>query len=211
MRGLGLGETLPDLWVMSSPHDRFDLIQTGVGKANAAGAVARALDAKRHRGVLSVGIAGALPGGPCALGDVVLATRSVFADEGVGTPDRFIPLSEMGFGCFPDGAMGIDHDPAFLDALGPISDHAGAIATVSWCSGDDACARGVATRTGAIAEAMEGAAAALAARRLAPGLSTGELRVISNTTGDRDKQAWALQESLEKLSRVLGLTADALA
>lgn len=214
MRGLGQGEQIPDLWTPFAAGDQFDIVRTGVGKANAAGAAARALDITRHRGVLSVGIAGALPGagcGPgCGLGDVICATRSVFADEGVGTPGGFIPLSEVGFGCFPDGEMGVDHDRSLVEALAPISDHAGVIATVSWCSGDDACARGVVARTGAIAEAMEGAAVALAARQIAPWLGTGELRVISNTTGDRDGQVWALQESLKKLSGVLGPLADAL-
>jgi futalosine hydrolase len=45
---------------------------------------------------------------------------------------------------------------------------------------------------------MEGAAVALAARRA--GVRYGEVRVISNTTGDRDRQRWAIGAALAVLS-----------
>ena len=47
---------------------------------------------------------------------------------------------------------------------------------------------------------MEGVAAAVAAKRLAPDLPVVELRVISNTTGDRDAQRWDLPRALAALS-----------
>ncbi|HCT45637.1 MAG TPA: hypothetical protein DF699_10535 [Phycisphaerales bacterium] len=94
--------------------------------------------------------------------------------------------------------------------LEPFCTRTGPIATVSWCSGSDACAQGVVERTGAICEAMEGAAVALAARRIDPGIATAELRVISNTTGDRSSQRWALDDSLRSLRAVLGRIAQAL-
>jgi futalosine hydrolase len=74
----------------------------------------------------------------------------------------------------------------------------GVIATVSTCSGRDDLARAVATRTGAAAEAMEGAAVALAARRM--NVRYGEVRAVSNTTGDRDRQRWAIGPALAVLS-----------
>jgi futalosine hydrolase len=49
---------------------------------------------------------------------------------------------------------------------------------------------------------MEGAAVALAAVRL--GLAFGELRVISNTTGDRARQQWDLKGALARLTDVIG-------
>ncbi|MBL4591589.1 MAG: hypothetical protein JKY96_06470, partial [Phycisphaerales bacterium] len=51
------------LWSIVQVNDRFDLVRTGVGKANAAGAIGRVLDPDRHAGVISVGIGGALPDG----------------------------------------------------------------------------------------------------------------------------------------------------
>lgn len=202
---LGMGSLeLPEPWSLIRAADRFDLVRTGVGKSNAAGATARVLNPGVHAGVLSVGIAGVLPGSGLELLDVVCATRSVFADEGIGSDSGFIPMDRAGFGAFPDGSMGIEHDEQVRGHLMAHCDAEGIIATVSWCSGSDACASGVVQRTGAICEAMEGASVALAARRIDPAIRTGELRVISNTTGDRGRQRWALDDSLERLGEVLG-------
>lgn len=203
----GLGATdvaLPSAWARVRV-DRFDIVMSGVGKSNAAGATARAIDPDVHNFVLSVGIAGALPGAGLEMCDVVIADRSVFADEGIGADSGFIPMSDAGFGAFPDGSMHATHDTSLFNlpdaTIGPI-------ATVSWCSGSDACARGVVDRTGALCEAMEGASVALVANRVDPSIRTGEVRVISNTTGDRASQRWALDESLDRLREVLGRVAS---
>lgn len=185
--------------------DRFDLVRSGVGKSAAAASTMRALMIHEHRAVLSVGIAGALPSrAPVQIGQSLCATDSVFSDEGVGTSDQFIPMSELGFAAFANGTMSIQHDPKLAGLLAELTDHTGTIATVSWCSGDDDCAQGVVNRTGAIAEAMEGAACAQAAQILDPTIRTGELRVISNTTGDRSTQVWDLDLALKNLQAVLG-------
>jgi nucleoside phosphorylase len=82
----------------------------------------------------------------------------------------------------------------------------GRIATVSTCAGTDARAATVARRTGAVAEAMEGAAVAQVASRL--GVTFAEVRVISNTTGDRANQRWDMRGALGGLSRVAGVLVD---
>jgi len=188
----------------------MDLVFTGVGKANAAGAVARVLDPDRPLGVLSVGIGGALPGSPCKLGDVVCASSSIFADDGVQTPGGFESCAQMGFSLFDDGSDSITHDPRSVDWLTGYCDHVGPIACVSMCSGTDQQASQITSRTGAIAEAMEGAGVSLACVRIDPSLLTAELRVISNTTGDRASQRWDLDGALGKLTDVLGRIADDL-
>lgn len=185
---------------------RFDLLLSGVGKSSAAASTARALTLNPYTSVLSIGIAGALPSeNPIEIGQSILASRSYFSDEGIGTPSGFIPLSEIGFAPFENNSMGIDHTTEMLQLLAPLADHQGTIATVSWCSGDDACAQGVVDRTGAIAEAMEGAAVAVAAQLVDPAILTSELRVISNTTGGRDKQVWDLELALSNLSELAKL------
>jgi len=218
INGLGYTGDRPTLWQRIEISSRIDLVMTGVSKANAAGAIGRVLDPARHRGVLSIGIAGALPGSDCALGDVVVGSASVFADEGVQTPDGFETCAQMGFGLFDSQAdSGMDsksdsiaHDSSVVEWLGRYCDHIGPIACVSQCSGTDAGAQKVVARTGAIAEAMEGAAIALAAKRIEPTILVGEVRVISNTTGDRAKQRWALDDALGTLGKVLGRIADDL-
>lgn len=185
----------------------------------------------------SLGIAGALPrpNGPvmdsmmgaasnhagAQMLDVILAARSCYADEGVQTPDAFINCWIMGFPLGPFPAEGVPGDPALLGMLPTLRTDAwaatsGPIATVSTCSGTDALALSVATRTGAIAEAMEGAAIAHAitlsastrpaARTALPRFA--ELRVISNTTGNRDTQVWQIKPALQRLGEAAVVLAE---
>lgn len=182
----------------------IDLIETGVGKSQAAGGVAWVFDPARHAGVLCLGVGGALPGSGLTIGRVVLATRSVFADEGSDMPGGFRTIESMGF---PPGGPGVG---AWRDELFGLADAEGVVATVSTCSGTDGAAAEVVRRTGAIVEAMEGAAVAAVAGRL--GVPFAELRVVSNTTGDRDGQEWDLRLALERLGAladsIAGLIAD---
>lgn len=196
-------------WTVSPLDDRFDLVVTGVGKAAAAGGVARTLDAGRHGLVLSVGIAGAV-GNAAAVGSVVVATRCELADDGLQTDGRFESLEAMGFGPFPPGgSSGADVQAEVIEALRPCIPAAGVgrfgvlgpIATVSLCSGTDGAARALEMR-GFAAEAMEGAAVALVAVRA--GVAFGEVRVVSNTTGDRARQRWDVKGAFTELTALLG-------
>ena len=186
----------------------FDVLVTGVGKANGAGGVARALATGRYREVWNLGVAGALPEGGLDLGDTILATRSLFADEGVGTPEGFASIASVGFPTSAGvrEALLDGHDSfrstaviprGFLDRLAT----SGLVATVSTGSGEDARALDVAKRTGAVAEAMEGAAIALVCAR--EGVPFAEVRSISNTTGDREAQVWDFPQALAALSDAL--------
>ncbi len=208
-RGFGLGDDGHAIspWTLHPVRPSLDLLVTGVGKAAAAGAIARVLDAKQHARVLNLGVAGALGIGPARIGDVVVATDSVFADEGITTPDGFQTLDEMGFG--PPIRRGQEQAgrSSFREMFRDLADHEGVIATVSTCSGTDECAACVQERTGAIAEAMEGAAIDTACRWLSDlGASDGpifaEVRVISNTTGNRDAQQWDLPRALDQLALI---------
>jgi futalosine hydrolase len=61
-------------------------------------------------------------------------------------------------------------------------------------------------RTGAVAEAMEGAAVALVAHRLR--IPMAEVRVVSNTTGSRPRQVWDLKGALARLSDLAAALRD---
>lgn len=188
--------------VLASPGV-VDVVASGVGKANAAGATARFAWSGRYAGVISLGIAGALPGSGLKIGEVVLASACAYADEGVLTETGFQDIGALGFPPITAmRGMAIPTDEglnAALRGLGVV-DREGVIATVSTCSGTDDLARATAERTGAIAEAMEGAAAAQMGVRA--GVAAAELRVISNTTGDRGRQVWDLKGALERLRGV---------
>lgn len=193
---------LPGEWELAS-LGRIDVLRSGVGKSNAAGATGRFLDPAKHRLVLNVGIGGALPDSGLSILDAVIADECVFADEGVRTPDRFLSLSDVGFPCMAGrrdsvaSAAGAARELGLGDAM-----RVGAIATVSACSGSDELAAEIRARTGAIAEGMEGAACGLVAARV--DVRFAELRVISNRTGRRDQQGWNLAGAFERLGEVLG-------
>ncbi len=193
------------MWEHIPLDDRHTLVVSGIGKGNAGAAASACVSKASCSCVLSVGVAGALPG-PRALplGSVVAATHCVYADEGCQTPEGFIECAALGFPVAPAPFEGNRAAvPArVLERLRPVADCCGPIATVSTCSGTDALARAIAERTGAVAEGMEGAAVAAVAARL--GVPFGEVRVISNTTGDRARQVWDIKGALAKLTVVIG-------
>lgn len=209
LRGLDLDPGVqPTPWARREVRGDVDLVVTGIGKANAAGAVARVFEAGRHAAVLNVGIGGALPRSAsispnleyAALGSVHIASACVFADEGLETPDAFLDCAALGFPLadFPGSAVPTDSSlVALLSPLGQV----GPIATVSTCSGTDHLAQRTAQRTSAAVEAMEGSAVALVAHRL--GIPMAEIRVVSNTTGNRAKQEWAIRPALSTLEGVI--------
>ncbi len=206
--------TRPPLWVPFEVKPGFWLVETGVGKANAGGATAAVLVAAMCGGktfdrVLSLGIGGSLPslqslgsrGIP--IGSVVVATGDTFADEGIRTDQGFLDLAWMGFPLTPEGC--VVRPDALLstkvrEILAGLNAQEGMVATVSSCSGTDAAAAEIARRTGAIVEGMEGAAVLLAAARC--GVAAAEVRVVSNFTGDRERQGWDLARSLQVLREV---------
>ncbi|MEM1184636.1 MAG: futalosine hydrolase [Planctomycetota bacterium] len=186
-------------WEVQHVGDRFDLIVTDIGKANAAAAAALAYNPKNHGAILNLGIAGILPGAGVELVKAILAERSVSADEGIATPAGFVPAARMKFPLGPFPETGVPADPRLFEALRPICDGAAPIATVSTCSGTDAHAHGIAGLTGAGLEAMEGAAIGQVAARL--GVPFAEIRITSNTTGDRTRQVWVSMKALNKLAQ----------
>lgn len=191
----------PPLWTLIPVGPGADLVVTGIGKSNAAGAVARVLDPARHSGAISIGVCGTLAEPAAGLGEVIAASACAFADEGVQTPAAFSDCAAMGFPLGDFAGSAVPVTPAWLAEFTRAGAKPGVIATVSTCSGTDGLAREIARRAGAIAEAMEGAAVALVAHRL--GLAAGEARAVSNTTGDRAMQRWDLPAALQGLGAFL--------
>lgn len=188
--------------------DRSKVIVGGVGRTNAAAATTEAII--RHGAfdmVLNAGVAGALPGGGLSIGDVVVASRCVYAEEGLLTPSGFTDISALGLALGDFSGNAVPVDERALTRLSLLF-HCGPIATVATCSGADAAAQEVVRRTGAIAEAMEGAAVVHAARRL--GVPAVELRSVSNITGDRDRQAWNLSKGLTALGEAVPMAVSTL-
>ena len=223
MQGLGCAEVTLNPWEAVGLTGGHSIVRTGVGKANAAGAVGACLGRVAQSGhgrsegergesgraesgyacVLSVGLAGALPAAnPMGVGEVLLAEHCVLADEGLTTADGFVSQSEFGFPAIEGIGEQIPTDQMLNERLIGLADRVGLCATVSTCSGTDAQARSIAQRTGALAEDMEAAAVGLVAHRL--GVPFGCVRVISNTTGNRDAQVWDLDGAFSVLAMLSG-------
>ncbi len=189
-------------------HDGVKVVTGGIGRTNAAATTTESI--LKHgpfAAVVNAGVAGVLPGGKLAIGDTVVASACVYAEEGLLTPAGFVDMAAMGFSLGDFEGNTVPVDDRLLSRLAGLF-RTGPIATVATCSGTDAAAESVARRTGAVAEAMEGAAVVHAARRL--GVPAIELRVISNTTGDRDSQKWDLAGALLVLGRSAGEALAAL-
>ncbi|MCA9289515.1 MAG: futalosine hydrolase [Phycisphaerales bacterium] len=176
------------------------VVAGGVGRTNAAATTTEIIVRRGDvTGVISAGIAGALPGGGLSIGDLVLASASVYVEEGMATPDGFTDMRGLGFplGDFEGNVVPAD---ATMSTWFGADVARGIIATVATCSGTDEAAAAVVHRTRAIAEAMEGAAVVHAARRL--GVPAIEIRAISNTTGHRTRQRWDIPAALRTLGTV---------
>jgi futalosine hydrolase len=187
---------------LASPAVR--VVVAGIGRTNAAAATAEALAEARAAGtpfaaVISVGIAGALPGSNLAIGTVIVADVCIYAEEGIALPEGQGDMRVLGFPLGDFEGNRVPVDGALLSGFRSLGT-ACEIATVATCSGTDAAAHAVRTRTGAMAEAMEGAAVVHAARRA--GVPAIEIRSISNTTGDRAKQQWNIAAAFAALGAV---------
>jgi futalosine hydrolase len=187
--------------------ENASIVVSGIGRTNAAAATTEVIVRSWNRGgtpfdaVINAGIAGALPGSGLNIGECLVASQCIYAEEGIVTSKGFATLQAMGFslGDFEGNAVPVDEE--LLDLLGsefPI----GPIATVATCSGTKDAAAEIVRRTGgALAEAMEGAAVVHAARRLkVPAI---EIRTISNTTGDRASQQWDIAGAMTALGEAM--------
>ncbi|MBX3402975.1 MAG: futalosine hydrolase [Phycisphaeraceae bacterium] len=188
-------------WPLRPLAEGIDLVETGVGKVNAGAAAA--IRGPDFGVVVNLGVCGSLPiDNAPRIGEAVLASVSVYADEGVQTEAGWQTLPGMGFALGPFAGVGIACDEVLRGALAPLAARIAPVATVSTCSGTDALARAVALRTGAAAEAMEGAAIGHVLARVSPQTRFAELRTVSNTTGDRALQRWDLRGALARLTDI---------
>jgi futalosine hydrolase len=173
--------------------------------------------------VLQVGIAGALPATApqpgAAIGDIVLATRETYSDTGSSSPEGWLSAAELGLpiacvngaelgGTFPlraglvSAAARVVEALDWSDAVRPKPPPAvllGPCVTASQVTGVRDEAEAVARRWGALAESMEGAAAAhICALYAVPFL---EIRGVSNLVTDRDRSSWQVERAIAVAAR----------
>ena len=199
------------------------IVVGGYDKANAAHSLTGLFETGRPPLVVQTGIAGAYPGTRLSTLDLVLADEEAYADTGSSTPGGWVSSEGFGlplaavdgrqfFNCFPidsglvaaardslEGAEWPDPTPRLA---------VGRCLTLSQVTGTAETARALADRWGALAESMEGAAAAqVCALHRVPFL---EIRAISNTVGDRRRDRWDVPGAAARGARAaLVLCSDA--
>jgi futalosine nucleosidase len=170
---------------------RAEVLVGGVGPAASAAAAASSLDGVDL--VLSAGVGGGFA--PLLAGDIAVASTIAFADLGAETPDGFIELS------FAPARYDVAPKLA-VELADRAGGHLGTVLTVATVTGTARSADALLARfPDAVAEGMEGAGVAAAARL--HGVPFGEIRAISNPVGPRDRAAWQLPLALEALGRAV--------
>lgn len=181
----------------------------GIGKINAAAATAVMIDRYQPQLVINIGCAGAYVGSGLAVGNLVVASEEVLADDGVLVADGWKDLRYMNLPSVDQGGMNCYN-------LLPLSRHAsekamqladyygvflmrGRSATVSTCSGTRQYGAELSQRWSALMENMEGAAVAQVCLRC--GVDCLEIRGISNLVEERDLKKWDIPRAVENAQR----------
>ncbi len=183
-------------------HD-ICLTHSGIGKSAAAATATTLLHHCRPEALWLLGCGGAYPGSGLTIGDLALASREIFGDEGVATNKGFSDLAEMKLPMRRDAETFFNiwpvdqklHDWAQSELAeytkgSGTSLRSGPFVSVSTCTGTMTMAIELESRTSGICENMEGAAVALVCRQMSVPLL--EVRGISNLVEDRDTSRWNL-------------------
>jgi futalosine hydrolase len=183
---------------------------SGIGKTNASHTVTWMIREYSPAMIINFGIGGAYPSAGLAVGDIAVASREVYADEGVILQNGLQPLETIGipflkmgrsiyFNEFPlDAVLG----EKALNAAGlHTRARLGTFATVSACTGTKERAEEFSLRYGAICENMEGAAVVHICCRY--GIPCVEIRGISNIVEGRDAGGWNIELASDSCQRVV--------
>jgi futalosine hydrolase len=168
--------------------------------------------------VALLGIGGAYPGHGLGLRDLVLATEEVYADTGSSTAEGWVSTRSFGlplvrvagqefFNSYRlDERLVTWARDAFLSEEWPDAKprvEAGRCLTLSQVTGKEEDALALEERWHALAESMEGAAAAqMCALYRAPFV---EVRAISNIVGKRARGEWDVEGAAARLARAAEL------
>ncbi|HMK60019.1 MAG TPA: futalosine hydrolase [Dissulfurispiraceae bacterium] len=179
----------------------------GVGKTNAAHGTAVLLDKFNTRQIYIIGIAGAYPSSGMEIGDIAIADREIYGDEGLSLGAEFkmmdtlkLPLAEV------NGVEYYNEFPVHVPAELATYKHKGAFVTVSSCTGTRRRGLEIERSFGAICENMEGAAIAHVC--LLNSVSVVEIRGISNIIEDRADQPLNKADIRTAIENVQGFFLD---
>lgn len=160
----------------------------GIGKTNAAHSTGLLIERFNPFRIINIGVAGAYANSELKIGDLVLAEKDIYADEGVMTfKDEFISMQSLDLPLLTIGEKKFFNEFETFIPQGVKGDmKRGTFLTVSTCTGSLKKGLSLSNHHSAICENMEGAAIAHIAT--SSNIPFIEIRAISNIINDRDKE-----------------------
>ncbi|MBI5212608.1 MAG: futalosine hydrolase [Nitrospirae bacterium] len=149
----------------------------GVGKANAAHGAALLIEKFKPDSVYNIGVGGAYPSSGLSIGDVVIAEKEIYGDEGLLSKDGFHTMDEI-----LSNAILNEFIMRVPEELKEFKNK-GNFVTVSTCTGTLEKGREIEKKFNAVCENMEGAA--ITQICALSGIPVTEIRGISNIIEDR--------------------------
>ncbi|HDK41607.1 MAG TPA: futalosine hydrolase [Nitrospirae bacterium] len=182
------------------------LMNTGIGKVNAAHSATAVIEHFPIRYVVNFGIGGAYPGAGLGIGDVAVASKEIYGDEGVITSKGWSGVKEIGIPPVKIGGKKYFNEfPLDKKRTKNISRslkiRSGNFVTVSSSTGTRKRALELESRFNAVCENMEGAAVAQVCALY--NILMIEALGISNIAGVRDKRRWDIELASENCQQAL--------
>ena len=186
------------------------LINTGIGKVNASHSGTVVIENYPVDKVINIGVGGAYSGSGVVVGDVAIASKEIFGDDGVITSKGWKDMKEINIPVLQKGRRKYFNEfplstpsQAFFKDQGSTAKRirSGPFVTVGSATGTQKRARELEKKFGGICENMEGAAIAQVCAIY--GIPLIEVRGISNMVGTRDKKKWKLKEASDNCQKVV--------
>ncbi|MCX8070013.1 MAG: futalosine hydrolase [Thermodesulfovibrionales bacterium] len=175
---------------------------SGIGKANAAHSVGLMIELYKPSRLINIGVAGAYANSGLDIGELAIAEREIYADEGLMTSNgQFASMQSLNL------PLANINDKRFFNEFETFVPESikvylkrGTFLTVSSCTGSSKMAETLEKKYNAICENMEGCAMAHIASL--SGLPFIEIRAISNIIKDRDKTGLNKSDLLKSAEKV---------
>lgn len=166
-------------------HSSAAICICGVGKTNAAHGATILIERFNPDILFNIGVAGAYPSSGLRIGDVAIAEKEIYGDEGLKIKDGFYTMSALSLPLvsLPHTRYFNEFPMSIPEGFGDFP-HRGNFITVSTCTGTAEEAKERSERFNALCENMEGAAVAHVC--LLCGVPGSEIRGISNIIEDRE-------------------------
>lgn len=197
-------------------HDKsVAYIVSGIGKTNASRGTALLIEQFSPRVIVHLGVGGAYSSSHLRIGDIAIAEKEIYGDEGVFLRDGFHSAETIGIPFLVKGRKKYFNEFMLDRKLSKMANRiarttflasritvkSGPFLTLSTCTGTLKRAKELERAFHAFCENMEGAAVAHVC--VSCGIPMVEIRGISNMVGQRNKKKWDIHLAAENCQKVV--------